>query len=228
MIRLLNVSKQYSNGQFGLRNVSLEIPANTLVFITGPTGAGKTTFATLLALWQKPTEGQIIVGDTDLAELSRRQISRYRRSIGIYSPDLPLLNDRNVGDNVAVPLLFDSLARSKINSRVANTLDMVGLRSKHEFSLAQLTDAEQQRVKIARAIVLRPPFIIADEPTANMDNMLGTNVMTIFKRFAGRNTTVVVTTHNRSHFSDRRHPVIEFRQGQLLNASQGAVESHGK
>ena len=226
MIRFINVTKQYPNGQYGLQDVTLEIPANRLSFITGPTGAGKSTAARLIALRDQPTGGQIFVGETDLGDLAGRNIARYRKSIGILFPDLPLLNDRNVGDNVALPLMIESAPAKRIQPRVKNALDLVGLQSKLNFYPEHLSDAEQQRVRIARAVITRPVLIIADEPTANMDSMLGAKIMAIFKRLAGRNTTVIITTHNRTHFADKRHPVFELRQGQFPSTNQNATEQY--
>ena len=227
MIRFSNVTKQYSNGQFGIQNLSMEIPPNRLVFIAGPTGAGKSTTARLIALRDRPSEGQVFVGDTDLADVSGKYIAQYRSSIGILFPDLPLLNDRSVGDNVALPLTVQSTPAAKIFPRVKNTLDMVGLRSKLNFRPKDLTDAERQRVRIARTIITRPALIIADEPTADMDAILGAKVMTIFQRLASRNTTVVIATHKRAHLADRRHLVIELRNGQLANAKPKSSKQNG-
>ncbi len=218
MIEFNNVTKQYANGQVGLRNISLKIPLNQLVFITGHTGAGKTTAVKLMTLRHVPTAGQVIVSDTNLSELSRRNRSRYRRKIGAVFQDLPLLSDRSVSDNVAMPLLVDHSAPAKILPLVTTALETVGLRSKMDFKPTQLADGEIRRVNIARAIVHQPQLLIADEPTANMDPTQSTKVLNLFKRLAARKTTVVVATHDRDFFFDRRYPVIELREGQLADA----------
>ncbi len=224
MIQLEKVTKQYPNGQFGLQNVSLSIPENHLIFFCGPTGAGKTTLAKLLALRLRPTQGKIMVDDTNLADLNSRQIAQYRRSIGMVFNDLPLLENQSIGDNVALPLQVNGTPASKQLPRVSNALDTVGLRNKLEMFPADLSDIELQRVRIARATVTRPALIIADEPTVSMDSQLGGKIMQVFKRIADRNTTVIVTTHDRAHLTDGRHPVFELRRGQIFNVTQGAAE----
>ena len=223
MIELSNVTKVYSNGEHGLRNISLKIPANQLVFIAGHTGAGKTTLMNLLALRDRPTSGQVLIGEAEISGLTGRNIARYRRSIGAIFHDLPLLDDRTVGDNVALPLIIENSPQSTISSRINAALNMVGLRSKIDHYPHHLSDVEQQRANIARAIVSGSRLIIADEPTLNMDRMHSTNIMNIFKRLAGRETTVVVATHDRALLTDKRFRVIELRQGQRTDGSRPAV-----
>ncbi len=222
MIQLDNVTKQYANGQYGLRNLSLSIPGNHLVFIAGPTGAGKTTLANLLALRLRPTDGNIQVNGNELAALRGRKINRYRRSVGLILRDMPLLNNQSVGDNVALPLIINNAPPSKILPRVSYVLDTVGLRNRFRFSPDELSDAERQRVKIARAIVTRPQLIIADEPTFNMDSQMSDKIIQIFKRLVSENTTVIVTTHDQSLLADSRHPVIAIRKGQIYQIMQGS------
>lgn len=228
MIEFSKVTKKYSNGEFGLRDVSLKIPVNQLVFVVGHTGAGKTTLVNLLALRDRPTTGQVLIGDTDISGLSGRDIARYRRSIGAIFHDLPLLDDRTVGDNVALPLIIENTPHSAVMSRITAALNMVGLRSKIDSYPHHLSDVEQQRVNIARAIVAGSRLIIADEPTLNMDPTLSASIMNIFKRLATRETTVIVTTHDRTHLTDKRFPVVELRHGQRVDGTGRAVERHAR
>ena len=213
MIRFSNVTKQYSSGHTALRSVSFAIEPNQLVFLTGHSGAGKSTLIKLITLQEKPTHGHVFVDDRNLSALAGIQIAYYRRSIGVVQQDHKLLFDRTVRDNVALPLIVQNMEMSKIRRRISVVLEMVGLHGKEKAYPIHLSDGEQQRVGIARAIVGRPQLIIADEPTGNLDEELGDEIMDIFKLLVQHETTIIVATHEKRHFSGQQFNVFELRNG---------------
>ena len=215
MIRFSNVTKQYSNGPIALRGVNFSIEPNRLVFLTGHSGAGKTTLIKLITLSERPTRGHLFVNDRNLSNISSRNIPYYRRTIGVVHQDHKLLFDRTVRDNVALPLIVANVERRKIWRRVSAALELVGMNDKERIYPISLSGGEQQRVGIARAIVSRPPLIIADEPTGNLDEKLGNEIMAIFRFLSRSDTTVIIATHDRHHFQNNQHAVLELRNGVL-------------
>ena len=222
MIRFSGVTKQFPNGNVALRGVSFSIEPRQLVFLTGHSGAGKTTLIKLLTLGERPSRGHIFINERNLTQIRGKNIAYYRRTIGVVHQDHKLLFDRRVRDNVALPLIVSNVEHSKIQRRVSAALEQVGLAGKENMYPMSLSGGEQQRVGIARAIVGRPPLIIADEPTGNLDHDLGTHIMNYFKMLAQHDTTVIVATHDRSHFESPRgehygHRILELREGMLLS-----------
>ena len=216
MIRFSNVSKQYPKGQIALRGISFAIESNQLVFLTGHSGAGKSTLIKLITLQELPTHGHVFVNDRNLSSLSGNQIAYYRRSLGVVHQDHKLLYDHTVSENVALPLAVQHIEPRKIERRISVALEMVGLLGKEKSYPIHLSGGEQQRVGIARAIVARPQLIIADEPTGNLDEELGHEIMDIFKRLVQYGTTVMVATHDRNHFVGQNYFVLELRNGLLI------------
>ena len=196
MITFSGVAKRYRNGREALGNVSLHVAPGEMVFLTGRSGAGKSTVLKLIALLERPTRGQVIVGGENTGKLAARRIPAFRRRIGVVFQDHRLLGDRPVFDNVALPLIVAGSALKEIDKRVRAALDQVGLLG-HERQLpAELSVGEQQRVGIARAIVSRPPVLIADEPTGNLDPQLASEVMELFRRLNEVGVTIMVATHD--------------------------------
>ena len=196
MITFSGVAKRYRNGREALGNVSLHVAPGEMVFLTGRSGAGKSTVLKLIALLERPTRGQVIVGGEHTGKLAARRIPAFRRRIGVVFQDHRLLGDRPVFDNVALPLIVAGSALKEIDKRVRAALDQVGLLG-HERQLpAELSVGEQQRVGIARAIVSRPPVLIADEPTGNLDPQLASEVMELFRRLNEVGVTIMVATHD--------------------------------
>lgn len=196
MIRFENVGKRYPNGREALSGLSLSVAAGEMVFLTGHSGAGKSTILKLIALIDRATRGVIEVSGQNLARITRRHVPLYRRQIGVIFQDHKLLYDRPVWDNVALPLVISGVARREMDKRVRAALDQVGLLG-HEQSLPmELSTGEQQRVGIARAVVAKPPLLIADEPTGNLDPDLALDVMRLFRRFNDVGVTVVVASHD--------------------------------
>jgi cell division transport system ATP-binding protein len=196
MIRFDQVHKRYPNGREALAGVSFKIDNGALTFLTGHSGAGKSSILKLIALIERPTRGQVIVNSQNTSGVKSRGIPQFRRQIGVVFQDHKLLHDRPVADNVALPLVIAGVARREIDKRVRAALDQVGLLGKEKSLPLELSTGEQQRVGIARAVVAKPTLLIADEPTGNLDPELALEVMKLFKRFSEVGVTVVVATHD--------------------------------
>ena len=216
MIVFDRVHKRYPNGREALSDVSLQVDTGEMVFLTGHSGAGKSTVLKLIALIDRPSRGQVIVNAQNTMGVRRRRIPGFRRQIGVVFQDHKLLHDRPVFDNVALPLVIAGTPRREIDKRVRAALDQVGLLGRETSAPLELSTGEQQRVGIARAVVSKPPVLIADEPTGNLDPDLALEVMRLFKRFNDVGVTVVVATHDIhvvSEFAVRR---IALDHGRLI------------
>lgn len=222
MIRFNVVDKRYPGGFEALGNISFHVRRGELVFLTGPSGAGKSTLLKLIALVERPTTGQIIVNGKNLLTLARRHIPQLRRDIGMIFQNHRLLSDRTVFDNVALPMTISGYHDQKeIGRRVRASLDKVGLLGKEKLYPLMLSGGEQQRVGIARAVVHRPPLLLADEPTGNLDPALALEIMTLFGQFNQVGVTVIVATHDPMLIGRLRHQrVLTLHQGRLIDDSQ--------
>jgi len=198
MIRFDRVSKRYPNGRDALREVSLQVEPGEFVFLTGRSGAGKSSILKLIGLLERPTRGTVTVNGQDTASLPARAIPAYRRRLGMVFQDHQLLMDRPVYDNVALQLVVADAPFRDIDKRVRAALDQVGLLEQVRALPSELSVGEQQRVGIARAVVGKPVVLIADEPTGNLDRGLARDVMRLFRRFQEVGVTVVVATHDLS------------------------------
>ncbi|HEY4210154.1 MAG TPA: cell division ATP-binding protein FtsE [Steroidobacteraceae bacterium] len=209
MIVFDHVGKRYPNGREALSGVSFNIHNGEMVFLTGRSGAGKSSLLKLIALLERPSRGTVLVAGKNTTTLSARHIPAFRRNIGMVFQDHKLLADRPVFDNVALPLVVAGVPLKEIDKRVRASLDQVGLLGKERALPLELSVGEQQRVGIARAVVSKPPLIIADEPTGNLDPDLSLEVMRLFRRFQDVGVTVVVATHD-------LHIVREFGQREIV------------
>jgi cell division transport system ATP-binding protein len=198
MIRFDRASKRYPNGREALSAASFEINGGEMVFLTGRSGAGKSTILKLVSLLERPTRGLVMVNGHNTAALSSRKIPAFRRELGVVFQDHRLLPERSIFDNVALPLHASEigLTLKEIDKRVRAALDQVGLLDRATSLPLELSVGEQQRVGIARAVVGKPKLIIADEPTGNLDPALSLEVMGVFRRFNDVGVTVVIATHD--------------------------------
>jgi cell division transport system ATP-binding protein len=196
MIRFDQVFKRYPNGREALAGVSFNIESGALTFLTGHSGAGKSSILKLIALIERPTRGQVIVNSQNTSGVKPRGIPHFRRQIGVVFQDHKLLHDRPVADNVALPLVIAGISRREIDKRVRAALDQVGLLGREKSLPLELSTGEQQRVGIARAVVAKPTLLIADEPTGNLDPELALEVMKLFKRFSEVGVTVIIASHD--------------------------------
>jgi len=196
LVRLFHVSKSFLPGTWALRDVSLEIQKGELVFLTGPSGAGKTTLMKLIFGAERPSEGQVLVLGRNLGRLGARAVPGLRRRIGVVFQDFKLLPRYTVEENVGVALeVLGTPAREK-RSRVFSILKRVGLQHKRFQHPLSLSGGEQQRLAIARALVTEPEILLADEPTGNLDPELTLEIMELIASAASRGTTVFVATHD--------------------------------
>ena len=220
MIQLEGVSKRFPGGQEALSGLSLSVEKGEMVFVTGHSGAGKSTLLRLIALIERPTDGQVIVDGQNTRRVGRRKIPAYRRQIGMVFQDHKLLYDRPVFDNVALPLIISGVGYREAGRRVRPALEQVGLLHKEKQNPETLSAGEQQRVGIARAIVTRPKLLIADEPTGNLDPDLSLEVMRIFRRFNEVGVTLLIASHDIALIDRLGCRRIELHDGRLAPATE--------
>jgi cell division transport system ATP-binding protein len=219
MIEADRISKSYGRGVYALRDLSLTINKGDFVFLTGPSGAGKSTLLRLLLRRDVPTEGQLIVGGRNLAELKPRQVQAYRRSIGFVFQDFKLLQNKTILENVALVPRVLGVAHSQQQRRTFQVLKWVGLQHRMMAYPMELSGGEQQRVAIARAIVNDPVIILADEPTGNLDPDLSLEIMNLFREINARGTTVLVATHDRELIRRVGRRSLTLNHGQIVEVT---------
>jgi len=195
-IRFDQVSKRYEGGREALSGVSFELADDEMAFLTGHSGAGKSTLMKLIIMMERPSQGQVFLQNQNLNRLSRRHIPQVRRNVGVVFQNHQLLFDRTVFDNVALPLTVAGYQPREIGRRVRAALSKVGLGDKEMRFPVALSGGEQQRVGIARAVVNKPPVLLADEPTGNLDPDLSAEIMNLFQQFNQVGVTVLIATHD--------------------------------
>ena len=220
MIHFDTITKRYPNGHVGLNQISFRLDRGEMAFLTGHSGAGKSSLLKLIILMDRPTSGSIQVGGYQLSKLRRAQIPSLRRNIGVVFQNHQLLFDRSVFDNVAIPLQVAGFSPEEGARRVRAALDMVGLLNKEKQNPLSLSTGEQQRVGIARAVVNRPPVLLADEPTGNLDPELSEEIMQLFHNFHQAGVTVLVATHDLDLVQRMGKRVLTLDQGQLIRDCQ--------
>lgn len=221
MIKMENVTKVYENGAVGLRDTNLQIDRGEFVFVVGSSGSGKSTFIRLLLKEVEPTEGKIIINDTDITTLKRRQIPYLRRKIGVVFQDFRLLPSKTVYENVAFAMQVVETNPKIIRRNVPQILAMVGLAKKINAYPNQLSGGEQQRVALARAIINRPPILLADEPTGNLDPETAWEIMDLIQEINRNGTTVVISTHAKDIVDRMQKRVVTIKKGVVLRDIEG-------
>ena len=216
MITFDRVSKRYEEGHDALREVSVSIDRDELVFLTGHSGAGKSTMMRLIMLMDRPTRGQVTIDGQNLSKVGSRGVPQHRRNIGVVFQNHQLLFDRPVFDNVALPLIISGYDHREVGRRVRAALDKVGLLDRERAMPMTLSGGEQQRVGIARAVVGRPKILLADEPTGNLDPALSAEIMELFEEFNQVGVTVLIASHDLVLISRLHHRIITLRQGRLV------------
>ena len=215
IIAMDHVSKQYSTGVEALSDVSICIHKGEFVFVVGKSGSGKSTFIKLLLKELNPTEGRIFVGGRQVTNLKRKQVSLYRRKIGVVFQDFRLLKNKTVFENVAFAQEIIGMTKRDIARNVPIMLEMVGLKGKEKMYPHELSGGEQQRVAIARALVNQPTILLADEPTGNLDPKTAWDIMMLLEEVNKMGTTVVVVTHN--------NDVVDVMQKRVINLEDGVL-----
>ena len=216
MIKFANVSKTYSGGQVALQRVNFELKAGEMAFLTGHSGAGKSTILKLISLMERPSVGEVFINGHDLNQLRRKDIPYVRRDIGMIFQSHQLLMDRTIFDNVALPLVIEGYTRKQIVRRVSAALELVGLRNKQELSPKTLSGGEQQRVGIARAIVNNPPLLLADEPTGNLDPKLSLEIFHLFEELNNRGMSIFIATHDLGLIARLKHRTLTLDKGRMI------------
>ncbi len=217
MIQAFHVYKQYDRESVALSDVTLHVGKGEFCFLTGPSGAGKTTFLKLVFREELPTQGQILVGGRNVTAIPDGHIPALRRSIGVVFQDFKLLKRRTILENVAFVLRILSVPPREQKRRAFAALKAVGLHHKmHSYPL-QLSGGEQQRVAIARALINEPMLLLADEPTGNLDPEMAQEIMSLFQEVNSRGTTVLVATHDREMIQRMGKRVISLERGRVAS-----------
>lgn len=223
MIRFDNVCKRYPGGHDALQGVSFHLHTGAMAFLTGHSGAGKSTLLKLIALLEHPTRGQLFLDGENLSRTPKRRIPYVRRKIGMIFQNYRLLFDRTVFDNVALPLVIAGYRHQDIGRRVRAALDKVGLLDKERALPITLSGGEQQRVGIARAVVNKPPLLLADEPTGNLDPELSRDIMHLFEQFNQVGVSVLIASHDLDLISQLPYAQLQLHQGRLVKSMAGTT-----
>ena len=214
MIKFQNVSYAHNKG-YGVSNLNMDIPDGEFAFLIGPTGSGKTTLMRLVYFDLFPDTGHIMVNGFFSNKISKRQIPKARKSIGMVFQDYKLLSDRTLFENISLPLHVLGFKTKEINSRVEEALDLVGLVGKEDHFSYELSGGEQQRACLARAIIKEPDVILADEPTGNLDPVASFELVRLLETINETGTTILMASHNYSLIKGRGKPIYELKDGIL-------------
>lgn len=220
MIRFEQVSKVYPGGQKALTDINVHLHQGEMAFLTGHSGAGKSTLLKLITVIERISAGRLFINGHDVAQVGPKQVPYLRRDIGVIFQNHNLLMEKSVFDNVALPLVIEGFSHGEIRKRVAGALDMVGLYGKEKHNPIMLSGGEQQRVGIARAIVNKPPLLLADEPTGNLDPKLSMDILRLFETFNDAGTSVLIATHDLGLIARMKYRTLTLKQGRLLGGQE--------
>ena len=216
MIQVFNVVKMYDGSNPVLDNISLEIPKGEFVFLTGPSGAGKTTILKILFGWESFEKGQVLVQGINVGKLTHRNVYTLRRSMGVVFQDYKLLPNKTVFENVSFAQEVIGHDRKTIRFKTWEALKNVGLTPKKDVYPAYLSGGEQQRIAIARAMVNSPAIILADEPTGNLDPDIAIEIFKLFEELNQKGSTIIFATHSQEIMKAGNHPVIRLNRGKVV------------
>lgn len=228
MIRFENVSKRYLNGHEALSQINFHIEKGEMAFLTGHSGAGKSTLLKLLTLMERASQGQVWVNDHDFSRVPRHRVSELRRNTGIIFQNPRLLKEHTIFDNVALPMIIAGYRHQEIGRRVRAALDKVGLLKKERLYPNSLSCGEQQRVGIARAVVNKPPLLLADEPTGNLDPGLSAEIMRLFEEFNRVGVSILVATHDLQLIGHLKHRILTLHEGRMVSTGVRFIDHEEK
>ena len=223
MVRFENVGMRYGLGPEVLRDVSFTLEHGSFYFLTGPSGAGKTSLLRLLFLGHRPSRGLITMFGDDVSAASREELANLRKKIGVVFQDFRLVDHMSTRENVALPLRIAGARDAEIAEPVAELLEWVGLGEKLDALPPTLSGGEKQRLAIARAVIRRPRLLLADEPTGNVDRSNGERILRLFEALNQLGTTIVIATHDDRLIGRYSHPCIQLVDGVLIESSPVAA-----
>jgi len=216
MIEFVNVVKKYDHGVCAIDNINLRIEKGEFAFLVGPSGSGKSTFLKLMIKEEEPTSGKILIDGKDITRLKKKDIPYLRRKIGFVFQDFRLLYDRTVAENITFALRVVEASEKDIKTQLKTVLQMVGLSGKENYYPNQLSGGEQQRVALARALATKPPILIADEPTGNLDPKTAEEIFKTLLEINARGTTILVVTHAKDIVNELNKRVIALDHGKVV------------
>lgn len=218
MLEFKNVTKKFG-AVTALEDIDFDISDGSFVFITGPSGSGKTTLLRLILRELEPTKGDIVLDGENTSKIANKDIPKLRQKIGVVFQDFKVLPERTVRENVEVALAVLGLAKDEWEKRVDHVLDLVKLSGRSEFFPSQLAGGELQRVTMARALVVNPKLILADEPTGNLDWETSDKLMELFEKISDEGKTVIMATHNKLIIEKMKKRTIELKEGKIVSDS---------
>lgn len=216
MIEFVNVVKKYNHDVRALDDINLKIEKGEFAFLVGPSGSGKSTFLKLMIREEEATSGKILIDGKDVGKLKQKEIPYLRRKIGFVFQDFRLLYDRTVAENIAFALRIIEASEREIRAQTKSVLEMVGLTGKENYYPNQLSGGEQQRVALARALATKPPIIIADEPTGNLDPTTADEIFKTLLEINARGTTILIVTHAKDIVNRLNKRVIALDHGKIV------------